>query len=95
MVLMMMMMMMMMMIITVIVYHPNHPLSLFTYRQTIEVRAAQVFNFMRGLSLHNMYPISPFTKTQEEEEDENNKGIKHFITGPLTYRDVPNVLKSD
>ncbi|RUS70626.1 hypothetical protein EGW08_021610 [Elysia chlorotica] len=41
--------------------------------QTIEVRAAQVFNFMRGLSLQNTYPISPFTKTQEEE-DENNKG---------------------
>ncbi|GFO49461.1 cytosolic phospholipase a2 [Plakobranchus ocellatus] len=41
--------------------------------QSIEVRAAQVFNFMRGLSLNNVYPFSPFTKTQEEE-DENNKG---------------------
>lgn len=41
--------------------------------QTIEVRAAQVFNFMRGLSLQNTYPISPFTTTQEEE-DGNNKG---------------------
>ncbi|BFZ20501.1 hypothetical protein BsWGS_23540 [Bradybaena similaris] len=40
--------------------------------QSIELRAAQVFNFLRGLSLNNVYPFSPFTKMQEEE-DENNK----------------------
>ncbi|XP_059141098.1 cytosolic phospholipase A2-like [Physella acuta] len=40
--------------------------------QSIELRAAQIFNFMRGLSLHDVFPFSPFTKTQEEE-NENNK----------------------
>ncbi|CAL1537190.1 unnamed protein product [Lymnaea stagnalis] len=40
--------------------------------QSIELRAAQIFNFMRGLSLNNVFPFSPFTKTQEEE-NENNK----------------------
>ncbi|KAK7094705.1 cytosolic phospholipase A2-like isoform X2 [Littorina saxatilis] len=33
--------------------------------QSIEGRAAMVHNFMRGLSLNNMYPISPFSELDD------------------------------
>lgn len=43
--------------------------------QTIEGRAAMVHNFMRGLSLNNMYPFSPFSEVQQ---DVPPKSPEHF-----------------
>ncbi|KAH9524899.1 Cytosolic phospholipase A2 [Bulinus truncatus] len=41
--------------------------------KSIELRAAHVFNFLRGLSMNNVYPFSPFRKTQKEEEEDRKK----------------------
>ena len=43
-----------------------------TIMQSIEGRAAMVHNFMRGLSLNNMYPFSPFTQMEEDEPDSSS-----------------------
>ncbi|KAH9524898.1 Cytosolic phospholipase A2 [Bulinus truncatus] len=55
--------------------------------QSIEMRAAQVFNFLRGLSLNNVYPFSPFTKTQkEEDEDRENMFGDIFKMHPTHHK---------
>ncbi|XP_059157432.1 cytosolic phospholipase A2-like [Physella acuta] len=41
--------------------------------QSIHLRAARIFNFMRGLSYSNVYPFSPFKKTREEEVEQNKE----------------------
>ena len=43
-----------------------------TIMQSIEGRAAMVHNFMRGLSLNDMYPFSPFTEMDEDETDSSS-----------------------
>lgn len=39
---------------------------------SIEGRAAKVHSFMRGLSLYQVYPFSPFTSINEEQAGNSN-----------------------
>ncbi|XP_025112806.1 cytosolic phospholipase A2-like [Pomacea canaliculata] len=50
-----------------------------SFMQTIEGRAAMVHNFMRGLSLVDMYPFSPFSQAEEEPMKSPKETFQHIF----------------